>query len=230
MTQKVPVGKNGLFALVDDEDYALVSQYEWRVSTDGYAVHNYREGGKNKALLMHRLILGLGPGDLDVDHANHDGLDNRRPNLRVATDSQNRRNSRKQRRGTASSRYKGVSWKRANQRWCASIRVQGKGISLGYFDAETDAARTYDAAAAHFYGEFACLNFPDEIPAPYVFRERRHSSECRGVCYSRTSQYPSKWRARFERNGKRYHVGMFPTEQAAIAALQIYKQVHGLST
>lgn len=222
MTQHVPVGRDGLFALVDDEDFALVSRYKWYVSTEGYAVHSVWDKGKCYTLKMHRLILGLGPGDpCQADHANHDGLDNRRSNLRLATISQNAGNRRKQ-SGTVS-RYKGVCWASREQRWRDTIRVQGKRISLGYFDAEAEAARAYDAAAVHFFGEFACLNFPDSTPAPYVPRPKPTN-----VCYSPSYPGPSKWRAEIQRNGKCHFVGYFLTEQAAIAALQAYKRDHNL--
>lgn len=226
MTQHVPVGKDGLFALVDDEDYALVSQYKWYVTAGGYAAHSYSEDGKSKALLIHRLILGLGPEDPDVDHVNHAKMDNRRCNLRLATASQNGGNARKTRRDTAS-HYKGVYWKRARQRWLAQISIRGKNISLRLFDAEAEAAHAYDSAAAHFFGEFACLNFPDSPPAPYMPR-RSHSSTCRGVCYRPTRTSRNKWCARIMCNGKRYCIGHFLTEQAAIAALQTYRRDHNL--
>lgn len=226
MVQQIPVGKEGAFALVDDEDVALVSQYKWHVTAKGYAQHSFRKGGKTHSLLMHRLILGLGPGGPHVDHANQDRLDNRRFNIRRATVSQNRANAQKM-GGDASSKYKGITWNRTNQRWQTSICVHRKVIWLGYFDAEIDAARAYDSAAAHFFGEFACSNFPNEIPAPYM-PGLKPSSTCRGVCYCPTSLGRKKWKVGIMRNDKRYWVGRFLTESRAIAALQAYKQEHGL--
>jgi hypothetical protein len=70
MVQKVPVGTDGRFALVDDEDFELVSQYEWDVDESGYAAHTYSEGGRSKTILMHRLILGLGPIDAEGELIN----------------------------------------------------------------------------------------------------------------------------------------------------------------
>jgi hypothetical protein len=112
---------------------------------------------------MHSLLTGWPR----VDHANGDGLDNRRQNLRQATQQQNMRNSRKYRGG--SSRYKGVCWKIRNQRWLAQIYVSEQDASgvptkrklhLGTFTDQETAARAYDAAAREHFGEFACLNFP----------------------------------------------------------------------
>lgn len=225
MAQKVPVGKDGLFALVDDEDYALVSQYKWYI-VNGYAkAHTGRQNGKDGTLQMHRLILGLGSGDLrHIDHANHDGLDNRRCNFRLATPAQNNANSRKQRRITTS-QYKGVAWRRREQQWCAGIGVHGKKLWLGYFDNESEAARAYDSAAVQFFGEYALLNFPGDTPAPYIRSPRRKGIN---VSYSATQAGQKKWRAEIKRNGKRHWIGWFLTEADAIAALQTYKRKHGL--
>jgi len=103
---------------------------------------------------MHRLIMG-NPQGMEVDHINGNGLDNRRCNLRVVTTSQNQANQHA-RRGRSS--FKGVFKQRS--RWRARIHVQQKGINLGSFLTEEEAARAYDAAALHYFGEHACLNFP----------------------------------------------------------------------
>ncbi len=75
------------FALVDDADFALVSAFRWKATppTFGgkrYAIRNYREAGKYKSITMHRLVMAAPPG-MDVDHINHNPVDNRRENLRV---------------------------------------------------------------------------------------------------------------------------------------------------
>ena len=57
--------------------------------------------------------------------------DNRWSELRPATKSQNRGNIGKYKNNTSS--YKGVSWKRASQRWVAAIRVNGRLKYLGIF-------------------------------------------------------------------------------------------------
>jgi len=154
---------NGRVALIDDEDYELVSQYRWHVMESQlpgrrpagpYAEASLPNGRRQPPkTLMHRLITGYAI----TDHINHDGLDNRRANLREATVAQNQQN----RRANGASAFKGVAWDRQHSRWVAKIAVSGRTINLGRFAAEVDAARAYDAAAVELFGEFAFINFPD---------------------------------------------------------------------
>lgn len=104
-----------------------------------------------------------------VDHINRDALDNRRANLRLATESQNCMNRRKC-KGT-SSQYKGVSIDRRKKLWKAAIKIDEKNSHLGYFESEIEAARAYDAAARKYHGEYAYQNFEDEY-RKLTWRER----------------------------------------------------------
>jgi hypothetical protein len=134
---------------------ALVSPYRWCLQPSArtsYAITKQPGGG---TLRMHVLISGWA----DVDHANGNGLDNQRHNLRPASRSQQGGNRRKQQR--TSSRYKGVYWCKERRHWRAYIRVAGQMRWLGRFADEGDAARAYDAAALAAWGEFARLNFPE---------------------------------------------------------------------
>jgi hypothetical protein len=107
---------------------------------------------------MHRCIIKVPPG-MVIDHINHNGLDNRKANLRIATHAQNSRNTKKQRPKTAS-QYKGVPWNSTLKKWRAQITLNGKRISLGCFEDEIQAAKAYDNAARKYHGAFAALNFP----------------------------------------------------------------------
>jgi endogenous inhibitor of DNA gyrase (YacG/DUF329 family) len=101
-TMKIPLtGKHAVgpysFALVDASDYPELAQWKWKAKWNAAGNHVYavRNVG-NSTLRMHRVILGLGAfkGD-DVDHINHESLDNRRSNLRVVSRSVNVKNARK---------------------------------------------------------------------------------------------------------------------------------------
>jgi hypothetical protein len=154
----------GKVALVDDEDFERVSQHKWyahKSRRSWYAKTAIRRG---KQISMHHFLVGDAMGK-EIDHKNGNGLDNQRGNLRPATDSANRQNAPKQvgRSGIpCSSPYKGVYRKSLGNRgkeWRACIRVKGRSYGLGSFTDERSAARTYDQAAMHYFGEFARTNF-----------------------------------------------------------------------
>jgi len=156
----------GKIAIVDDEDFTSLSRYKWRAHKDRkrniwYAVRSVyfpvqpSRSWENDTIRMHCQILQWFEG---IDHINHDGLDNRRSNLRIATATQNAQNSRK-RKGT-SSKYKGVYWDKQMSSYRARITVEGKHEHLGLFKDEEAAARAYDAAATIYFGERSLLNFP----------------------------------------------------------------------
>ena len=156
-------------ALVDEEDYELVMTRKWHLLAGKrpdtvYAATSFRypDGGSSK-IKMNTFITGW---QRMTDHINGDGLDNRRSNLRPATDTQNQGN-RKPTYGK-SSRYKGVS-RVAGGKWRASIMSDYKSRNLGHFRTEIEAALVYDAAAREVFGEFAWPNFPD---SRLTFRSR----------------------------------------------------------
>ncbi len=145
-------GRVQKYALIDDEDYELVSRLKWRA----YKNYNTWYASARKVrfyLAMHQLIL---PGLKQIDHRNHNGLDNQKRNLRACNDHQNQGNQVLQK--NKSSRFKGVSWNRKSQRWEARIWDDGKNKSLGLFADETYAAIVYDTTAKKVFGEFACTN------------------------------------------------------------------------
>ncbi len=132
-----------------------------------------------RTIEMHRQILNA-PAGLLCDHKNHNGLDNRRANLRLCTPSQNSQNQLP--RAGFSSIYKGVS--REKNKWRADIRLNGRPIFIGYFDDQIDAAIAYDDMAIELFGEFACLNldFHPEITSwlkdSYLFDPTHYKTAC----------------------------------------------------
>jgi hypothetical protein len=118
-----------------------------------------RRHSKGESILMHREIMRPRPG-MVVDHIDHNGVHNRQSNLRVCTSAENQRN----RPGVGgSSQYKGVSYDKEHKKWEAGITLRGKRIHIGLFESEIEAARAYDRKALELFGEFAYLNFPEEL-------------------------------------------------------------------
>ena len=145
----------GRFVKVDDCDFHWLSQTKWYYNKRGYAVGDILGGRRGSGkILMHRLIL-LAPNTATVDHKNHDTLDNRRRNLRLATRTQQNAN---RARTHGASRYKGVHRRWDGLKWVAQIGNGDHRSTLGSFEAEEDAARCYNAVARHVFGEFANYN------------------------------------------------------------------------
>lgn len=162
MCKEIPLSR-GKVALVSDIDYERVSQYKWCADGNGYVVRMesyYVEGKRRRRkVLLHRFILQA-PQHLQVDHINHDILDNRRANIRLVTHQQNRANSRP--KHNSSSRFKGVHWHKRDKKWCVTIRVDGIKHYLGTFDCEIEAARAYDEHACRLFGPTAYLNLREQ--------------------------------------------------------------------
>jgi hypothetical protein len=156
--RKIPLTQ-GKYAIVDVEDFESLNSVKWHAVEDyntWYAFRSERINGRNSSIQMHRKVINP-PDDKCVDHINHNGLDNRKANLRLVSREQNVWNTRKH-RGKLSSKYKGVS--KRYGKWRAYIGHKGKMQHIGYFDDELAAARAYDGKAKELFGEYACLNFP----------------------------------------------------------------------
>jgi len=151
-TSKVIPLTEKFFAIVDNEDFDRVSEHNWHLSI------NY--ASNPKLGLLHRYILNVNDRKVYVDHKNHNGFDNRKSNLRLCSQKENASNQLIQNR-EKSSIYKGVTWDKSRNKWAGRIKHHGKGIFLGRFLNEIDAALAYDVKAKELFGEFAWLNIKD---------------------------------------------------------------------
>ena len=158
----IPLTK-GKFAIVDADDYYRLVKYKWHINDPASNTLYAARRLERKSLKMHRVIMAA-PDHLVVDHIDHNGLNNCKSNLRLCTLAQNNRNCGSSK--GASSRYKGVSWKKSTKKWDAMIRSNKKIYRLGTFKNEIDAARAYDKKAAQLHGEVAHLNFPPVASKP----------------------------------------------------------------
>ncbi len=147
----VPIS-HGKTMQIDPGDLPILDGCKVSVYANGYAVAPHRGGPPG--VLVSRLIMGLGKGDKrQVDHINHDLLDNRRENLRIVTQSQNQWNLRK--KCTNTSGHKGVYWNCSKSKWQVGIYVNRRNIFIGRFDSLQDAVVAREAAAKLHHGEYA---------------------------------------------------------------------------
>ena len=151
----------GQFALVDTEDYNKLNQYNWYAQYDEklnsfYAArHITVSKNKREQIRMHCVIMNTHK-KLEVDHINHNTLDNRKSNLRVCTHQQNCMNQLKCK--NSSSKHKGVNWDAYHKKWHVRIQNNGKSCHLGFFTSEIKAACVYNIAAKILFGKYARLN------------------------------------------------------------------------
>ncbi|MEN6334893.1 MAG: hypothetical protein ABFE01_11575 [Phycisphaerales bacterium] len=155
---KIPLTR-GLFAIVDPEDYEELNKHKWCATVGKHTCYACRGGSDGKLVFMHRVVMKT-PPDMIVDHINLDGLDNRKRFLRNCTQEQNSYNRAPHRGATG---FKGVRYHEQNGKYKSLIRYKGKDILIGWFDDPIEAAKARDRKAWELQGEFAYLNFPDEL-------------------------------------------------------------------
>ncbi len=154
MSKRIPLTQ-GKFAIVDDEDYGYLNKWNWHVEKkrNGMFYATRRQG--KSSIAMHQQILNT-PKGMETDHRNHNGLDNKRSNIRICTYAQNQQNRRPR---CKTSKYKGVSWSKTAKKWLVHIVYNKKALHLGLFNDELKAAKVYDENAKKLFGEFAYINF-----------------------------------------------------------------------
>ncbi len=215
MSKLIPLSGNksaGKFVIVDDDDFDTLNSYSWHISGYGYA-SRYTGGGRKNAssITMHRQIMNE-PNGIGVDHINGNKLDNRKCNLRLASQSQNNMNARPRKNST--SPYKGVYWNEGKNRWTCRLQKENQPVHIGHFLTQRDAALAYNVAALEHFGEFARLNVIINDPADLPVAEPAPppSSKYIGVTWDKARLL---WSAKIQVNKKCINLGRFSGETEA---------------
>ena len=169
--------------------------------TDGYCHVQF----KGSMILYHTIIWILTNGPIadentELDHIDGNRINNRIENLRLVCKRENQQNRYKHRAG----RLVGCRLNKRWNKWQAQIVINGKQISLGYFNTEAEAHQIYCEA-------LTILDKSVEEIQEY-FGVAQFSSEYKGVSYNKQC---SKWVAYIQINGRLIYLGLFDTELEA---------------
>ena len=138
--------------------YTWYAKYSSTVGKYYAATSEYRpEIQKARTILLHQFIMGVEgtTREVNVDHRNHDTLDDRKENLRVTNVTENCMN-RKLSKANKSG-YRNVSWSKNENAWIVQLQVNGKNTVLGTFpkDQLEEAGKFAKKMREKYYGEFA---------------------------------------------------------------------------
>jgi hypothetical protein len=150
----------GKVALIDDEDWELISKYKWRYNNKR-AVTSIIKNGKQSALYMNRLLLGEDDNRL-TKYKNGDYLDNRRCNIIFIGFKNKESVFSEDKIPTKLSKYKGLYWHKFFKTWEVKILINDKLTSCGFYSDELQAAKAYDIEMLYVFGGKAIkdINFP----------------------------------------------------------------------
>lgn len=155
--KQIPLTK-GKFAIVDGDDFKILSTFNWQACPKKgkfYAVRMLPRNGQKPRprIYMHASVYGAIPFSFQIDHRNGNSLDNRRCNLRIATQSQQCMNSKLRKDNMLGT--KGVRAKPSGKYEARINDLNGKRIQLGTYATIKEAALAYRLAAQRLYGEFS---------------------------------------------------------------------------
>jgi hypothetical protein len=147
------------FCLIDYSAYDLIRPFNWTLQKRygkrvGHPEYVKAHLGNRKYTLLHRFLVSA-PLGLQVDHVNHNSLDNRLCNLRFCTNSENVANQ--SIRADNTSGIKGVypNFRSKRKPWTARATQNGRTCFEKSFATKEEAARAYKEQACQLFGEFA---------------------------------------------------------------------------
>lgn len=154
----------GYHAIVDDDDYYWVSQFNWfalELDNKVYARRSKKKGilksNEPYEIYLHRVVTRCTDKTKVIDHIDHNGLNCQKDNLRICTLTENKRNIRSYNNSTST--FLGVSYDKIRNKWVAQLTHNSIKILNKRFNTEKEAALAYDISAKTYHGTFANLNF-----------------------------------------------------------------------
>lgn len=147
LKEPVIIEMDGHEIILNRKNLNIFCNYNWYVEIGkgqtNYLRSNCLKNGKKKTIFIHQLIIPNINPDLEIDHINGNGLDNRIENLRLVTHQINQSNQRKRKTKT-SSKYFGVSWCSRDSKWQVHCTFNNKAKNIGRFNDEREAAIAYN--------------------------------------------------------------------------------------
>jgi hypothetical protein len=135
----------------------LTGVFTWKKYRNAKSPAGSKAGHPDKAYIRirvfgklykaHRLAFLYMTGEYpekDVDHVNHNGLDNRWENLRLVSRPENNKNKKPGKNNTSGKT--GVAWAKKAQKWVVRLGGNKGRIHIGYFDSFSEAVSAREKA------------------------------------------------------------------------------------
>jgi hypothetical protein len=214
--------------IIDLEDIDKIKSYKWNCNKSSkFHVSTITKDGN---LMLHRLIMNCTDDSLVVDHINHNPLDNRKCNLRICTNEENRKNNSLYNTNTTG--IIGIYYIKKRNIWQSSITVNTKLLLLGEFNNKEDAIRERlkgevyymkeFAPQQHLYEEYGIDKNAEYEVKQYKPRKKGNEYGIKGV-FKGSGNNKDKWKVEFKVDGKNIFLGHYDILEEAIAIRQAYK-------
>lgn len=149
---------------LSDLDKAISMPYTWypkhAAKTDNFyvAANIYVSKKTRTTIKLHRFLLSPDDSYLDVDHINHNTLDNSRENLRVTTPSQNQMNRNRSNKNNRTGVI-GVSYRKDSQKYRVRVYRDRKLVFNEEFAELEDAEQASISARREIYGNYFNIEY-----------------------------------------------------------------------
>ena len=137
--------------IIDAEDLQKVRYHKWRCDSN-YHIITGNSSNTRPTIYLSRLLMNVTDPNLVVDHINGNPLDNRKFNLRICTQAENKYNTHFM--SNSNSHIIGVHWDKERRRWAPEIQKDSIRIHLGRYKDIEEAKYVRHIAEQVCFGEF----------------------------------------------------------------------------